>query len=137
MSAEGARSVTGRGARWVTRRAVVTGAAGAAAAAMLGAAGRGCAGPDGRTQVAVVWSGHELALFRRVLRGYPREVEVISVGDDIDALIRARQRAGTSPDVAILPRPGLIRGYGMAGALGPARPLPVPHVVERAAAHRR
>jgi Bacterial extracellular solute-binding protein len=112
--------VTGPLARRVTRRAVLTGAAGAAAATVLGAAGRGCA--DRRTQVAVVWSGHELALFRRVLQDYPGSVEVISVGDDIDALIRARQRGGTSPDVAILPRPGLIRGYVERGWLAPMRP---------------
>jgi ABC-type glycerol-3-phosphate transport system substrate-binding protein len=101
---------------------VLAGAAGAAAATVLGGAGRGCAGPDGRTQVAVVWSGHELAMFRRSLRGYPDPVEVISVGDDIDALIRARQRGGTSPDVAILPRPGLVRGYVERGWLAPMRP---------------
>jgi hypothetical protein len=117
MSKTGTRRVTRR----VTRRAVLVGAAGAAAGTVLGAAGRGCAGPDGRTQVAVVWSGHELALFRRVLRDYPGEVEVISVGDDIDALIRARQRGGTSPDVAILPRPGLIHGYVERGWLAPMR----------------
>jgi ABC-type glycerol-3-phosphate transport system substrate-binding protein len=79
----------------------------------------GCAG--GRTQVAVVWTGHELAMFRRVLDDYRESVEVISAGDDIDALIRARQRSGTSPDVAILTRPGLIRGYVDRGWLAPMR----------------
>lgn len=115
------REARKRGRR-VTRRAVLAGAAGAAAATVLGGAGRGCAGPDRRTQVAVVWSGHELAMFREVLRGYPEPVEVISVGDDIDALVRARQRGGTSPDVAILPRPGLVRGYVERGWLAPMRP---------------
>jgi ABC-type glycerol-3-phosphate transport system substrate-binding protein len=103
----------------LTRRAVLRGAAGAAAATVLGGAGSGCAGSGGRTQVAVVWTGHELAMFRRVLRDYPEPIDVISAGDDIDALVRARQRAGTSPDVAIVPRPGLIRGYVERGWLAP------------------
>jgi ABC-type glycerol-3-phosphate transport system substrate-binding protein len=69
--------------------------------------------------VAVVWSSGELARFRNVLRGYPRPVQVISAGDDIDAFLRARHLAGTSPDVAILPRPGLVTDYARRKWLSP------------------
>jgi hypothetical protein len=112
----------------LTRRDLLRGAAstlaatGVAGGLATGAATlSGCAGIGGRTQVAVVWTGHELAMFRRVLEGYPEPVEVISAGDDIDALVRARQRSGTSPDVAILTRPGLIEGYVDRGWLAPMR----------------
>src|SRR2546421_237130 len=86
-----------------------------AAAAVL--ASTGCASSGGPTEVAVVWSGRELDRFRRVLRGYPHAVEVISAGDDIDAFLSARHRAGNSPDVAVLPRPGLVSEYASRGWL--------------------
>jgi ABC-type glycerol-3-phosphate transport system substrate-binding protein len=78
-----------------------------------------------------VWSSGELAQFRRVLRAYPGSVQVISVGDDIDAFLRARHRAGTSPDVAMLSRPGLVTDYARRGWLSPlddglAEPFPAP-----------
>jgi ABC-type glycerol-3-phosphate transport system substrate-binding protein len=108
--------------RGLTRREVLRVAAGALAAAAVG----GCGRSVGATEVAVVWSGSELDKFRRVLSGYEREsgrsVLVLSAGDDIDALLRARQRAGTSPDVAILPRPGLIASYVAEGWLAPMDP---------------
>jgi ABC-type glycerol-3-phosphate transport system substrate-binding protein len=96
-----------------SRRAVL----GTAAGVVLATAG--CAGGERPTQVAVVWSGQELANFRRVLRGYPHPVEVVSAGDDIDAFLGARHRAGNSPDVAILPRPGLVTQYARRGWLSP------------------
>jgi ABC-type glycerol-3-phosphate transport system substrate-binding protein len=96
-----------------SRRAVL----GTAAGVVLATAG--CAGRERPTQVAVVWSGQELANFRRVLRGYPHPVEVVSAGDDIDAFLGARHRAGTSPDVAMLPRPGLVVQYARRGWLSP------------------
>jgi ABC-type glycerol-3-phosphate transport system substrate-binding protein len=103
----------------LTRRELLRAGAGALAALAVG----GCGGSVGATEVAVVWSGGELEQFRRVLRGYEgesgRSVLVVSAGDDIDALLRARQRAGTSPDVAILSRPGLIRSYVAEGWLAP------------------
>jgi ABC-type glycerol-3-phosphate transport system substrate-binding protein len=69
--------------------------------------------------VVVVWAGGELDRFLDVLAGYDGEVEVTSAGDDIDALLRARRRTGNSPDVAIISRPGLIRGYVRQGWLSP------------------
>ncbi|MEJ3745912.1 extracellular solute-binding protein [Actinomycetes bacterium KLBMP 9797] len=102
----------------MTRRRTVLKAA--AAAVTAGAAG--CGRDDGALEVAVVWSGTELALFREVVRRYPAPVRVISAGDDIDALLRARDRVGARPDVAILSRPGLVAGYARDNWLKPLDP---------------
>lgn len=95
-----------------------------AAAAGAAAATAGCAGGGRGVQVAVVWSGGELAPFRAVVARYGSPVHVVSAGNDIDAFLRARQLAGTSPDVAILPGPASspsTRG-GAGSARSPRRP---------------
>lgn len=99
------------------RRAVLRAAAAAATAGLVG-----CGRAGRAIEVAVVWSGAELALFREVVRAYPDRVEVISAGDNIDALLRARDRAGARPDVAILSRPGLVASYVHDGRLEPLDP---------------
>ncbi|MCX4390978.1 extracellular solute-binding protein [Micromonospora peucetia] len=88
-----------------------------ATAAATVTAAAGCSGAPPAVQVAVVWSGGELARFREVVAGYDAGVQVISAGNDIDAFLRARQLAGTSPDVAILPRSGLVVEYARRGWL--------------------
>ncbi|MEU6078330.1 extracellular solute-binding protein [Micromonospora sp. NPDC047074] len=88
-----------------------------AAATTAAATVAGCSRADPAVQVAVVWSGGELARFREVVAGYDGRVQVISAGNDIDAFLRARQLAGTSPDVAILPRSGLVIEYARRGWL--------------------
>ncbi|MEV4660063.1 extracellular solute-binding protein [Micromonospora sp. NPDC049301] len=103
----------GRATRRTLLRAAAAGAAATAA---------GCAGGNRSVQVAVVWSGSELDRFRRVVARYPSPVHVVSAGNDIDAFLRARHLAGTSPDVAILPRPGLVTEYALRGWLSPVRP---------------
>jgi ABC-type glycerol-3-phosphate transport system substrate-binding protein len=107
-------NLTGRATRRTLLRAVT-------AATAAGATTAACSAEDRPIQVAVVWSAEELRLFREVLRGYERElgrnVQVTSAGDDIDAFLRARHLAGTSPDVAILPRPGLVGEYARRGWL--------------------
>ncbi|RLP91235.1 extracellular solute-binding protein [Micromonospora sp. BL4] len=101
----------------VTRRTLLRAAAAGATAATAG-----CAGGTRSVQVAVVWSSDELDRFREVVAGYPGTVHVVSAGNDIDAFLRARHLAGTSPDVAILPRPGLVTEYAERGWLSPVRP---------------
>ncbi|MGW0506746.1 extracellular solute-binding protein [Micromonospora sp. NPDC003241] len=103
----------GRLRRRTLLRAAVT-------ATVAGAAG--CARGPRPVQVAVVWSGTELARFREVVDGFPDPVRVIGVGNDIDAFLTARMLAGTSPDVAILPRPGLIVEYARRGWLDRVAP---------------
>ncbi|GIH14117.1 ABC transporter substrate-binding protein [Rugosimonospora africana] len=105
-----------RGAPAASRRAVLRAAGLAGVSAMAGA---GCSLSGRATQVAVPWSDGELDQFRAVLRGYPAPVEVVSAGDDIDAFLRARHLAGTSPDVAILSRPGLVTEYAQRNWLAP------------------
>jgi ABC-type glycerol-3-phosphate transport system substrate-binding protein len=109
-----------------TRRAVLRTAAAGALAGLAGTVGTaglaGCTGTGrgtGAVEVAVVWSGGELAEFRRVVRDYPGRVEVVSARDDIDALLSARHQAGALPDVAILSRPGLVASYAGRGWLEP------------------
>ncbi|MEU5962457.1 extracellular solute-binding protein [Micromonospora parva] len=93
-----------------------------AAAVGASALAAGCSGGSRSVQVAVVWSTSELDRFREVVAGYPAPVQVVSAGNDIDAFLRARHLAGTSPDVAILPRPGLVTEYAQRGWLSPVRP---------------
>ncbi|MET7709503.1 extracellular solute-binding protein [Micromonospora sp. NPDC005413] len=93
-----------------------------AAAAGVTALAAGCSGGTRSVQVVVVWSTSELDRFRQVVAGYPAPVQVVSAGNDIDAFLRARHLAGTSPDVAILPRPGLVTEYAQRGWLSPVRP---------------
>ncbi|MEU8020465.1 extracellular solute-binding protein [Micromonospora parva] len=93
-----------------------------AAAVGATALATGCSGGSRSVQVAVVWSTSELDRFREVVASYPAPVQVVSAGNDIDAFLRARHLAGTSPDVAILPRPGLVTEYAQRGWLSPVRP---------------
>jgi ABC-type glycerol-3-phosphate transport system substrate-binding protein len=94
---------------------------------LLGAAGlAGCDTTRDFVEVAVIWSDQELAAFRSVVEGYQRQsrtrVSVVSAGDDIDAFIRARSRAGNPPDVAVVSQPGLITRYARDGLLRPLDP---------------
>ena len=105
----------------LTRRTALR-ASGVVAAAAL----TGCDSTRDVVEVAVIWSDQELAAFRSVVEGYVRQsgtrVSVVSAGDDIDAFIRARSRAGNPPDVAIVSQPGLITRYAGDGLLRPLDP---------------
>ncbi len=94
----------------------------AAAATATVTAATSCAGPERAVQVVVVWSADELARFRAVVAGYGPPVQVLGVGNDIDAFLAARRLAGTSPDVAILPRSGLVTEYARRGWLREVTP---------------
>ncbi|MGV9598384.1 hypothetical protein ACWDR1_17100 [Streptosporangium sandarakinum] len=79
-----------------------------ALAALSGLAAAGLTGCSAERplRVAVVWSGWELARFRRVLEGEP--ATVYSAGNDIAALLRKPVAPAATPDVAVVPQPGLI-----------------------------
>ncbi|MDG4797626.1 extracellular solute-binding protein [Micromonospora sp. WMMD1082] len=111
--------MTGIGLR---RRTLLRATATAAAATVTAAGAGGCARGRRSVQVAVVWAGGELARFREVVVGYTPTVQVIGVGNDIDAFLTARRSAGTSPDVAILPRSGLVVEYAQRGWLSEVTP---------------
>lgn len=94
------------GARPVSRRTVL--AAGVALPVLAA-----CAGSNrGTVRVGVAWSGDELARFRRELRRFTAsrrfDVSVVSLGDDVATLLAGRVARGIAPDVAMLPRPGLV-----------------------------
>ncbi|MFG1946410.1 hypothetical protein [Nonomuraea sp. NPDC048826] len=95
-------------------------------AAGLAAAGlAGCSG-DRPLRVAVVWSGDELRRFLAVTRDYPRPVTVYSAGDNIAALLRGPS-VEVSPDVAVIPRLGLLHDPAITGGIEPlADPPPQP-----------
>ena len=95
----------------ISRRALLAGAGAAATAGLLPSLAGCTRGRGRRLEIAVVWSGGELDRFREVLDAYPGRVDVTSAGDDIDAFLRARHRAGNSPDIAMLSRPGLLPSY--------------------------
>jgi alpha-glucoside transport system substrate-binding protein len=85
----------------------------------------------GTVRVAVVWSGWELTAFRRVLDGFTRaydwNVSVLPIGDDINALLGAQVARAAAPDVALLPRPGLVQEYqDRIVPLGPEVTAPFP-----------
>ena len=73
----------------------------------------GCGGDlRGTVRVGVVWSGSELATFRRVLRRFTASwrwgVSLVSLGDDTSTLLAGRVARAVAPDVAVLPQPGLV-----------------------------
>ncbi|MBF8186809.1 hypothetical protein ITP53_13865 [Nonomuraea sp. K274] len=76
-------------------------------AAVSAGALAGCAG-EPPLRVAVVWSGDELRRFLGVVRGYGPPVSVFSAGDDIGTLLRGPAEQAI-PDVAVIPRLGLLR----------------------------
>lgn len=76
----------------------------------------GCGrGSKGTVRVAVVWSGWELTAFREVLAAFTEnerwDVSVLSMGDDIPAVLGAQVSAVAAPDVAMLSQPALVDQY--------------------------
>ncbi len=71
--------------------------------------------------VSAVWSGEEQASFEAVLAAFEERtgatVRYTSTGDDIAAVLGPAIDAGSPPDVAMLPQPGLLRDLAAAGSL--------------------
>jgi ABC-type glycerol-3-phosphate transport system substrate-binding protein len=72
-------------------------------------------GSKGTVRVAVVWSGWELAAFRQVLAAFTEherwDVSVLSMGEDINAVLGSEVSKAAAPDVVMLPQPGLVTRY--------------------------
>ena len=122
----GVTGVGGPGGRHRTRRATRW-AAVAAAVPLLSCSGAGEGGPDigdASLEVVGVWEAGEAAAFREVLDAFEDRtgatVEYTSTeGEDIAAVLDAREAAGDPPDVAFLPQPGLLARYARAGVIQP------------------
>lgn len=73
----------------------------------------GCGLGRNGIRVAAVWSGWELTQFRRVLDAFPDrdawDITVLSAGDDIAELVGDRVAGTAVPNVALVPRPRLVR----------------------------
>jgi alpha-glucoside transport system substrate-binding protein len=95
------------------RRTVLRAAAGAAATLPMLA---GC-GVTGRpVEVTVSWSGTELDTFRRIVSDFQHTDRIgvaidVVPGNEVDATLTARLRAGNPPDLAVFTEPGLITKY--------------------------
>jgi len=73
--------------------------------------------------IAVVWSGDELAAFKKTLEPFEQEtgirVIVDEVGRDLPTVLPIRVAAGNPPDVAALPNPGQMKEFAQRGVLVP------------------
>ncbi|ADG87593.1 sugar ABC transporter substrate-binding protein [Thermobispora bispora] len=76
-----------------------------------------------KIEVAAKWTGEEQANFEQVLKAFEEKtgatVTYASTGEDTAAYLGPRIEAGTPPDVAILPQPGLVQQYADQNALKP------------------
>ncbi|MFE3447120.1 ABC transporter substrate-binding protein [Nocardia sp. NPDC059180] len=88
----------------------------AALVAPLAACGKGVLGTPGTVQIAVSWSGSELAAFRTVLDALSLSgsVEVIPLGDEIGTALTGGRSA---PELVMLPQAGRVREFAERGAL--------------------
>jgi alpha-glucoside transport system substrate-binding protein len=104
----------------------------------------GCAGESGArrqlegtvVEVVGVWEGAEAASFRAVLDRFGEQTGATArftstEGADIGDVLDQRLDAGTPPDVALLPLPGLLRDYARAGAIRPLDELVGAEVADR------
>ena len=98
-------------------------------ASAAGAGTRHAAG-KGRIEVAAKWSGAERNRFQDVLDAFTEktgiDVTYTSTGDDIAAVLEPRIAADDTPDVALIPQPGLLEEFARAAARWcPSRRSPV------------
>lgn len=80
----------------------------------------------------MIWSGRELSTFNRVLDRFRVQhglhVNVVSLGEQMDELIRARFDADNPPDVVITPGPGKMMPYASRGRVAPLNQVIRPSV---------
>ncbi|GAA3154724.1 ABC transporter substrate-binding protein [Planomonospora alba] len=85
-------------------------------------------------EVAAKWTGAEQANFQKVLDAFQAKtgakVTYASTGEDTGAYLGPRIQAGSPPDVAILPQPGLVQQYADDKALKPLTPEVIKQIDE-------
>ncbi|MEU8247494.1 ABC transporter substrate-binding protein [Nonomuraea sp. NPDC048916] len=76
-----------------------------------------------KLEIAAKWTGEEQANFEQVLKAFSdktgAQVTYASTGEDTGAYLGPRIQAGSPPDVAVLPQPGLVQQYADQNALKP------------------
>jgi len=87
----------------------------------------GCGGDDegssegtGTVSVFSLWGGSERDAFQKVLDGFTEETGITAKyeqGRDFLPILRPRIAAGNPPDVAIIPRPGVVADFARDGSL--------------------
>ena len=86
----------------------------------------GCGGGDeggdggGTVTVFSLWGGSERQAFQKVLNGFTEETGIkakYEQGRDFLPILRPRIAAGNPPDVAIIPRPGVVADFARDGSL--------------------
>jgi alpha-glucoside transport system substrate-binding protein len=106
----------------------------AALVAALAVAAAGCGGGDeegdggeaggerftGTITILSLWGGSEAEAFREVLNGFTQKTNIktkYEQAEDFETVIRTRLAAGNPPMVAIIPRPGPVQDWALAGDL--------------------
>ncbi|NUR85069.1 MAG: hypothetical protein HOY71_13375 [Nonomuraea sp.] len=96
----------------MSRREMLAAVTGVAAGAVAGC------GRQAPVRIAVVWSSDELRSFQSLLRGNRQNATVYSAGDNIATVLRGPSTR-VLPDVAVIPRLGLLRDDIIADRLKP------------------
>ena len=107
---------------WLVLLAVALGAivATTAATAGYGSKTKPAARKAGQIEVLSLWGGSEKEAFLKVTAAYTRKTGVkveYTTARDFEPAIRTRLAAGNPPDVAIIPRPGVLANLARQGAL--------------------
>jgi alpha-glucoside transport system substrate-binding protein len=105
----------------------------AALVAALALVAAGCGGGDeaeegeqggerftGTITILSLWGGSEAQAFREVLNGFTQKTNIktkYEQAEDFETVIRTRLAAGNPPMVAIIPRPGPVQDWALAGDL--------------------
>jgi alpha-glucoside transport system substrate-binding protein len=105
-----------KGRSWLVLLAVALGAIVATAAATAGSQKKSA----GQIEVLSLWGGSEKAAFLKVTAAFTKKTGTkvqYTTARDFEPAIRTRLAAGNPPDVAIIPRPGVLADLAKQGAL--------------------
>jgi alpha-glucoside transport system substrate-binding protein len=103
---------------WLVLLAVVIGAISATFAAT--ASSKPAARSAGSIEVLSLWGGSEKDAFLKVTEAFTQKTGIkveYTTARDFETVIRTRLAAGNPPDVAIVPRPGVLANLAQQGAL--------------------